>query len=163
MGHNFDVLDWTKQGVIPDKGVNEGAVCGHALPKLPNSVLRVVALPSQHWLPSHNFHESELSGEAHGAGVTWTRMLEFGWGYPTQQVFCGHAKYIPDTAMNLTQERGVWVGKKKKDMGVQVTLHDAKPGAECSPKALFWIKIHSVAHKDYHIFFQFFFEIYRLL
>jgi len=47
--------------------------------------------------------------------------------------------------------------KKKKDMGVQVTLHDAKHGAECSPKALFWIKIHSVAHKDYHIFFFNFF------
>ena len=70
----------------------------------------------------------------------------------------------PNTYRYESDTRARCLSWQKKDMGVRVTLHDAKPGAECSPKALFWIKIHSVAHKDYHInFFQFFFEIYRLL
>ena len=48
--------------------------------------------------------------------------------------------------------------QKKKDMGVRVTLHDAKPGAECSPKHCFGLKIHSV---DTKITIYFFFKFLR--
>jgi len=160
MGHNFDVLDWTKQGVIPDKGVNEGAVCGHALPKLPNSVLRVVVLPSQYWLPSHNFHDSSCK-ERNMALDRWCYMDMDAW---VRMRVSKSASFLwtrqIHTAMNLTQERGVWVGKKKKDMGVRVTLHDAKPGAECSPKHCFGLKIHSVDTKiTIYFFFSNFWDL----